>query len=129
LPFEKTIEEYDFTFNPNPDKRLLMSLFDLDFLIRHENVIFLGPPGVGKTHLATALAIKACYFGVSIYFTTLADLIVKLKKDAESARKGKGRRYYSPLLQKRSGGGGRARLYAAFAGRSASFFPIRFLPL
>jgi DNA replication protein DnaC len=98
LPFEKTIEEYDFAFHPNLDKRLVMGLFDLDFLTRHENVIFLGPPGVGKTHLATALAIKACYFGVSIYFTTMADLIDKLKKDADSSRKGKGRSYYKSGL-------------------------------
>lgn len=98
LPYEKTIEEYDFTFNPNLDRRLVMGLFDLDFLARHENVIFLGPPGVGKTHLATALAIKACYFGVSIYFTTMADLISKLKKDADSHRKGRGRSYYKSGL-------------------------------
>jgi DNA replication protein DnaC len=98
LPFEKTIEGYDFAFHPQLDKRLIMGLFDLTFLSQHENVIFLGPPGVGKTHLATALAIKACYSGVSIYFTTMADLIGKLKKDVESSRKGKGRSYYKSGL-------------------------------
>jgi DNA replication protein DnaC len=98
LPFEKTIEEYDFTFNASLDRRLVMGLFDLDFLANHENVIFLGPPGVGKIHLATALAIKACYFGVSIYFTTMADLLVKLRKDADSHRKGRGRSYYKSGL-------------------------------
>lgn len=85
LPFAKTIEEYDFSFHDSLDKRSVMSLFDLDFIGRKENVIFLGPPGVGKTHLATALAIKACYAGISIYFTTMADLIGKLTQDAEGA--------------------------------------------
>jgi DNA replication protein DnaC len=46
LPFEKTIEGYDFTFHPDLDKRLVMSLFDLEFLLAKANVIFLGPPGV-----------------------------------------------------------------------------------
>lgn len=98
LPYEKAIEEYDFTFHPDLDKRTVMGLFDLDFLTRHENVIFLGPPGVGKTHLAVALAIKACHFGMSIYFTTMPNLIDKLKKDADSARKGRGRSYYKSGL-------------------------------
>ena len=98
LPFEKTIEEYDFTFNSGLNKREVMGLFDLDFLSRHENVILLGPPGVGKTHLGVALAIKACYFGVSIYFTTMTDLIGKLKKDVDSHRKGRGRSYYKSGL-------------------------------
>jgi DNA replication protein DnaC len=92
--FEKTIEEYDFSFHPHLDRKQVMGLFDLDFLSRHENVIFLGPPGVGKTHLATALAIKACYAGMSIYFTTMAELMDKLKKDVDSPRKGRGRSYY-----------------------------------
>ena len=89
LPFEKTIEGYDFAFHESLDKRSVMSLFDLDFIGRKENVIFLGPPGVGKTHLATALAIKACYSGISIYFTTMADLIGKLKQNAESSSRGR----------------------------------------
>lgn len=98
LPFERTIEEYDFTFNPELDKRMVMSLFDLDFVNRHENVIFLGPPGVGKTHLATSLAIKACYAGISIYFTTMADLIGKLKSDNDIAKNGRGRSYYKSAV-------------------------------
>ena len=89
LPFDKTIEEYDFGFHETLDKRSVMSLFDLDFIGRKENVIFLGPPGVGKTHLATALAIKACYSGISIYFTTMAELIGKLEQNAESSSRGR----------------------------------------
>lgn len=98
LPFEKTIEEYDFTFNAELDKQTVMSLFDLDFLSSHENVIFLGPPGVGKTHLATSLAIKACYSGISIYFTTMAELIAKLKSDNDISKAGRGRSYYKSAL-------------------------------
>jgi DNA replication protein DnaC len=80
LPFAKTIEEYDFTFHPHLDKKTVMELFDLTFLPRHENVVFLGPPGVGKTHLAVALAIKACSHGFKVYFTTMSTLIGKLKE-------------------------------------------------
>ena len=86
LPMAKTIEEYDFSFHPNLDKKSVMELFDMTFLSRKDNVIFLGPPGVGKTHLAIALAIKACYHGFKVYFTTMNTLIAKLK---ESQSKGK----------------------------------------
>jgi len=48
LPAAKTIEEYDFSFHPHLDKKAVMELFDLTFIPKHENVIFLGPPGVGK---------------------------------------------------------------------------------
>lgn len=93
LPFEKTIEEYDFGFNPDLDKRQIMSLFELEFIREKKNVMFLGPPGVGKSHLAVALAVKAAHFGVTIYFTTMAELMAKLKKDAADGHIGKGRSY------------------------------------
>jgi DNA replication protein DnaC len=61
-------------------------------------VIFFRPLGVGKTHLAMALAIKACQAWLSIYFTTMRDLIVKLKKDLEAGRSGKALSYYKSSL-------------------------------
>lgn len=87
LPSAKTIEEYDFSFHPHLDKRTVMELFDLSFISKHENVVFLGPPGVGKTHLAVSLAIKACYHGVKVYFTTMETLIRKLKEPGQSRQK------------------------------------------
>ena len=83
LPFIKSIDEFDFAFHPKLDRQKVMSLFDLTFIRQKGNVIFLGPPGVGKTHLAVSLALKACQAGMSIYFTTMEDLIGKLKKDHE----------------------------------------------
>lgn len=98
LPFIKTIDEFDFAFQPKLNRQKVMSLFDLTFIRYKQNVIFLGPPGVGKTHLAVALAVKACQSGFSIYSTTMEDLIKKLKKDHESNRRGKGRSYYKSAL-------------------------------
>lgn len=80
LPAAKTIEEYDFSFHPQLDRGAVMELFDLTFIPKKENVIFLGPPGVGKTHLAISLAIKACHHGFKVYFTTMDTLIKKLKE-------------------------------------------------
>jgi len=98
LPFIKSIDEFDFTFQPKLDRQNVMSLFDLTFIRQQGNIIFLGPPGVGKTHLAVSLALKACQAGISIYFTTMEDLIKKLKKDHEAGRPGKGRSYYKSSL-------------------------------
>jgi DNA replication protein DnaC len=80
LPSGNTIEDYDFTFHPHLDRKAVMELFDLTFLAHHENVIFLGPPGVGKTHLAIALGIKACNHGFKVLFTTMDALIAKLQE-------------------------------------------------
>ena len=80
LPSAKTIDSYDFSFHPNLNQKEVMSLFDLEFISKHDNVIFLGPPGVGKTHLAISLAIKACAHGFKVYFTTMDKLMQKLKE-------------------------------------------------
>jgi len=98
LPFIKGIEEFDFSFQPGLDKRKVMGLFDLTFIKQKGNVIFLGPPGVGKTHLAVSLALRACQAGMSIYFTTMDELIRKLKKDHEAGKRGRGRGYYKSSL-------------------------------
>lgn len=98
LPYIKSIDEFDFTFQPSLDKQKIMGLFDLSFIREKGNVIFLGPPGVGKTNLAVSLALKACQAGISMYFTNMADLILKLRKDHEAGKPGKGRSYYKSAL-------------------------------
>jgi DNA replication protein DnaC len=98
LPFLKSIDEFDFTFQPKLDRKKVMSLFDLTFIRQTGNIIFLGPPGVGKTHLAVSLALKACQAGISIYFTNMEDLVKKLSRDHETGRPGKGRSYYKSSL-------------------------------
>ena len=98
LPFFKSIDEFDFSFQPKLNRQKVISLFDLTFIREKGNVIFLGPPGVGKTHLAVSLALKACQSGVSIYFTNMEDLIRKLKKDRDAGRPGRGRSYHKSAL-------------------------------
>ncbi|MFQ5917785.1 MAG: IS21-like element helper ATPase IstB [Candidatus Binatia bacterium] len=98
LPFIKTIDDFDFAFQPKLDRRQVLSLFDLTFISRQENVILLGPPGVGKTHLAVALAVKACQSGQSIYFTTMSNLIQKMKQDEADGKTGRRRSYFKSAL-------------------------------
>lgn len=80
FPFIKTIEEFDFAFQPSIDKKRVLELATLRFLAAGENVIFLGPPGVGKTHLAVGLGLKAAEARCRVNFTTAAELITKLTK-------------------------------------------------
>jgi len=98
LPFIKTLADFDFSFQPGIDRQQNATLFDLTFLGRHDNVLFLGPPGVGKTHLAVALAVKCCQAGQTIYYTTMADLIDKLKADHQAGKSGRGRSHLRASL-------------------------------
>lgn len=86
LPHRKTLEEFNFPFQPSIDTRLMKELSTLAFATRKENVIFLGPPGVGKTHLAVGLAMKAIQAGMTVYYTELSKLIADLKKADEQNR-------------------------------------------
>ncbi|MBI5227452.1 ATP-binding protein [Candidatus Micrarchaeota archaeon] len=80
FPFRKSLEEFDFSFQPSIDKKMINELSSLKFAYNKENVLFLGPPGVGKTHLAIALGIEALKARMSVYFLSASDLLQRLRK-------------------------------------------------
>jgi len=80
LPFHKTLDQFDFAFQPSIDERRIRDLATLRFIENQENLIFLGPPGVGKTHLAVALAMEALKQRYVVYFTTAHDMIQTLQE-------------------------------------------------
>lgn len=79
FPVKKTLEEFNFEFQKSIDKNVIEDLATLRFVHNSENVVFLGPPGVGKSHLAIALGIEAVKAGISVYFTNTGNLIERLK--------------------------------------------------
>jgi DNA replication protein DnaC len=78
FPFMRTIEEYDFTYQPNIDEKLIRELATLNFLHQAKNLVFIGPPGVGKTHLAVAFGILAARARKRIVFFTAEELMNEL---------------------------------------------------
>jgi len=86
LPHRKTLDEFDFDFQPSIDKRQIDELATLAFAARAENVILLGPPGVGKTHLAVGLSMRALQSGLGVYYVSLSQLITDLKRAQEQNR-------------------------------------------
>src|SRR5213079_903394 len=75
-----TLTGFDFSFQPSLDRNRILALAQLDFIDRNEVIHFLGPPGTGKSHLATALGVEAVKAGRSVYFASLADIISALAK-------------------------------------------------
>lgn len=99
LPVTKTLESFDFSFQPSISERLVRELADLSFVQTATNVIFLGPPGVGKTHLCLALAVKALAAGHSALFTTLSQLAEALETASyPSLVRQRLRRYTTPSV-------------------------------
>jgi len=86
LPYRKGIDSFDFSFQPSVDKKQIKGLLTLRFLSEGVNVVLLGPPGVGKTHLAVAIGMAACQGGYSSYFTTASDLVAALVKSHSTGK-------------------------------------------
>ncbi|MFH1218998.1 MAG: IS21-like element helper ATPase IstB [Candidatus Eisenbacteria bacterium] len=76
----KTLQQYDFSFQPSVDRNQILTLAQLGFVERKEVVHLLGPPGTGKSHLAIALGVEAIKAGKSVYLATLAEIIASLLK-------------------------------------------------
>jgi DNA replication protein DnaC len=99
LPVSKTLEAFDFLFQPSINERQVRELAELSFVCTHSNVVFLGPPGVGKTHLALSLAEKALDAGYSVFFSTLTELVEDLEQaNQQHMLKSRLRRYITPQL-------------------------------
>ena len=78
FPFIATLEEYDFTYQPKIDEKLIRELATLSFLAQAKNIIFIGPPGVGKTHLAIAIGMKAVQARKRVIMYSAEDLVNEL---------------------------------------------------
>jgi DNA replication protein DnaC len=78
FPARKTIDGFDFGYQTSVRRQVVLHLASLDFITAHENVIFLGPPGTGKTHLATALGIKACVASYRVQFASATTWVMRL---------------------------------------------------
>lgn len=78
FPFIRTLDEFDFDFQPSINKNEMLDLATVKFIEEKKNILFLGPSGVGKTHLATSIGIEAAKKRISTYFISCHDLITKL---------------------------------------------------
>ena len=99
IPSKKTLDGFDFSFQPTLSERRLRELADLSFVRTCTNIVFLGPPGTGKTHLSLALADRALTAGHSVLFTTLAELAQTLENASHPGLlRQRLRRYIAPSL-------------------------------
>ena len=80
FPFLKTFDDFDFSFQPSINKEEILNFKYLQFIEQKENIVFIGTPGVGKTHLATSIGIEAAKSRISTYFISCNDLVMQLKR-------------------------------------------------
>ena len=86
LPAVKTLDDFDFTFQRSVHKQVIAHLAQLDFLLEAHNVVFLGPPGTGKTHLSIALAVQAARRGHRVAYATAHQWVNRLDAAARAGR-------------------------------------------
>ena len=99
FPILKSLDDFDYTFQPSIDRKKLEELSSLRFIDNKENILFLGPPGVGKTHLASGLGVRACESGYKVLFTTLNDMVsVLMASMADNSFPSKLRTFIQPSL-------------------------------
>ncbi|WP_276572130.1 ATP-binding protein [Crassaminicella indica] len=99
FPQHKTLEEYNFNYQPTINKRFVYNLSTCEFVRKKENIALIGPPGTGKTHLAIALGLKAITQGYKVVFTTVNEMLEELYMSrADNSFRQKLRYYTSPDL-------------------------------
>lgn len=86
FPYHKTINDFDFSYQVSINKDKILDLATLRFMENKDNIVFMGSPGVGKTHLATAIGIEAASQRISTYFINFASLMEKFKQAAKENR-------------------------------------------
>lgn len=96
FPFNRTLKDFDFSYQPTIDQRLINMLATCRFIENKENVVFFGPPGVGKTHLAVGIAQEAIKNGKEVLFCYMKDLIDVIEKTNDGLAL---RRLFSSLLR------------------------------
>ena len=86
LPYVKTIDQFDLQYNAGIPKKSIKELFSLSFIERKENVVILGPSGLGKTHIAIALGYAATQAGYKVRFSSASDLLLNIEEKAKQGK-------------------------------------------